>query len=252
MAIDYLACIQENATVLAESIRHAGLDAPVPTCPDWKAADLAAHIIGVHTWVEATVRERATEYLDAKTLPPPPSADDGIDALAIGIQERAGALVKTLSDTPLDAPIWNWSVNKPKNASFWPRRMAQETVIHRVDAEAAAGVASVVPVDVAVDGIDELLDVFLPARAAYLGNVKLGGALHVRTTDAEAEWLVRCEGKECEVTRGPGTGGAAAAGVCGPASDLLLWLWNRLAADAPAVETSGDQSVLDNWRAFAV
>jgi hypothetical protein len=40
--------------------------------------------------------------------------------------------------------------------------MAQETVIHRVDAELAAGApVAVIPGDLAADGIDELLAAFV-------------------------------------------------------------------------------------------
>jgi uncharacterized protein (TIGR03083 family) len=246
--IDYPSVIRENAVALAESVRAAGLDAPVPTCPDWKTADLAAHITGVHTWVEMMVRTRSQERIDREALPPMFSEHDGVDAVCIGVQERAGALIKTLSEADPDEPVWNWSVNQPKTAAFWPRRMAQETVIHRADADsAAANVPTVVPTDVAVDGIDELLTVFLPARASFLGNVSLGGSLHVHTEDGGGEWLVRCEGAECSVTREHAKGDAA---VRGGASELLLFMWNR--APVGTVETFGDQSVIEAWRSFAV
>ena len=45
---------------------------------------------------------------------------------------------------------------------FWIRRMAQETVIHRVDAELALGEPfAPIPDDLALDGIDEVLERFL-------------------------------------------------------------------------------------------
>lgn len=245
--IDYLSVIRDNAVALAESVRAAGLDAPVPTCPDWKTADLAAHITGVHTWCEMTVRTRAQERINREALPPMFSPEDGVDAVCIGVQERAGALVKTLSEVDPDEPVWNWSVNQPKTAAFWPRRMAQETVIHRADADSALGVPTVVPTEVAVDGIDELLTVFLPARASFLGNVSLGGSLHVHTEGGGGEWLVRCEGAECSVTR---EHGSADATVRGSASEVLLFMWNR--APVGTVETLGDHSVIEAWRSFTV
>ena len=50
---------------------------------------------------------------------------------------------------------------------FWPRRMVQETTIHRVDAEQAVGwpVAEIEPA-FAVDGIDEVLSLIVPALGA--------------------------------------------------------------------------------------
>ena len=49
-----------------------------------------------------------------------------------------------------------------QSVGFWVRRMGLETVIHRIDAELAVG-APVAPIgdDLAVDGIDELLKVFV-------------------------------------------------------------------------------------------
>ena len=35
---------------------RAGLDAPVPTCPDWTVRDLVAHQGMVHRWAAALVR----------------------------------------------------------------------------------------------------------------------------------------------------------------------------------------------------
>lgn len=245
--IDYLSVIRDNAVALAESVRSAGLDAPVPTCPDWTAGDLAEHVMGVHTWVEATVRTRSREYLDRSTMPPPVPVSDGVDAVCIGVQERAGALVSTLSSVDPDDAVWNWSVNQPHVAAFWPRRMAQETVIHRADADSALGTPTHVPTEVAVDGIDELLTVFLPARAAYAGDVSLGGSLHVHTEDGGGEWLVQCEGKECSVTREHAKGDAA---LRGPASELLLVLWKRLPLGA--VESFGDDAVIQAWRSLSI
>ncbi len=49
-----------------------------------------------------------------------------------------------------------------QSVGFWIRRMAQETVIHRVDAELAAGSQiAAIPADLAADGIDELLVIFV-------------------------------------------------------------------------------------------
>ena len=42
-------------------------------------------------------------------------------------------------ETPAETPTWNWARNAPDTAAFWPRRMAQETAVHRWDAQSAAG-----------------------------------------------------------------------------------------------------------------
>jgi hypothetical protein len=53
-------------------------------------------------------------------------------------------------------------VRPDQTVGFWIRRMAQETVVHRVDAELAAEVApGAIPDDIALDGIDEFLIAFI-------------------------------------------------------------------------------------------
>ncbi|MEV4286740.1 maleylpyruvate isomerase N-terminal domain-containing protein [Nonomuraea bangladeshensis] len=75
-----------------------------------------------------------------------------------------------------------------QTVGFWIRRMALETVVHRIDAELAAGTpVTPVPDDLAADGVDEILTVML----AY------------------------------ETTA------SAAASVAGAPRDVLLWLWGR-------------------------
>jgi hypothetical protein len=60
-----------------------------------------------------------------------------------------------------DDPGGTW-YGSSRTVRFWLRRMAQETVIHRIDAELSAGVpVAPIPGDLAVDGIDELLKVFI-------------------------------------------------------------------------------------------
>src|SRR5439155_3667823 len=131
----------------------------------------------------------------------------------------------------------------PKRSGFWPRRMAHETAIHRVDGELAAGrtVATLTAIDpeVAADGIDEFLDLMLPADVTF----DAAGTIHVHATDTPGEWLIRVGPDGVTVTKEHAKGDVA---VRGPAQDLLLLLWNRRGPDG--LEVFGDQSLLDAWR----
>src|SRR5690606_38359340 len=71
---------------------------------------------------------------------------------------RAGVepLVAAVRATDPDTPIWTWS--SQQDAAFVPRRMAHETGVHRWDAEAAVGSPRPIEPRLAVDGIDELLE----------------------------------------------------------------------------------------------
>ena len=48
--------LHEAVTAFAAYAGRAGLEAPVPTCPDWVVLDLLAHQGMVHRWATALVR----------------------------------------------------------------------------------------------------------------------------------------------------------------------------------------------------
>ena len=130
-----------------------------------------------------------------------------------------------------------------QRAGFWPRRMAQETTVHRVDAEQAVGwpVRAIEPA-FAVDGIDELFSVFVPALRAGRSPGD-GRTVHLHATDVEGEWLIRFEDSDVVVEPGHAKGDAA---VRGPAAELLLWLWGRLPLDG--LEVFGARSAAEALR----
>ena len=51
----HIAALRWNGTDLADAAQKAGLDALVPTCPDWRVRDLVAHTGGVHRWAASYV-----------------------------------------------------------------------------------------------------------------------------------------------------------------------------------------------------
>jgi len=120
--------------------------------------------------------------------------------------------------------------------------MAHETSIHRWDAESATGEQAAVDAALAVDGIDEFLTVFLPRLADNFGEVG-DATVHLHCTDVEGEWLVARRDGELTVTAEHAKGDVAARGS---ASDLLLFLWGRVPADA--LEVFGDGDLLARFR----
>jgi predicted lipid carrier protein YhbT len=120
--------------------------------------------------------------------------------------------------------------------------MAHEIVIHRADAESAAGVASVVePPELAADGIDEFLH-FLPARSKDESFKTPGGSYHFHTTDVEGEWLVNFHAQGVSVRREHAKADVA---VRGPASALELFIYNRGGRDG--LEIFGDEDRVAAW-----
>jgi len=110
--------------------------------------------------------------------------------------------------------------------------MAQETVIHRIDAELGAGQpVDPVPDDLAVDGIDELLKVFVAFSVAEWGDyftevlASSPGRAYLVRTDGAA-WRARTGPGRFDVTDGAGDG-VADVTVTGRPQAVLRWVWNR-------------------------
>ena len=119
--------------------------------------------------------------------------------------------------------------------------------MHRWDIDSASGPPAPKAVPVAVDGIDELFEVFVPRLPAEMVAGE-GETLHLHATDeglepGAGEWTVTFGPGGLAWEHGHAKGDAA---VRAPASDLLLLLWNRL--PPTRVEIFGDLSVVDRWQ----
>lgn len=219
-----------EAARLRTAAATAAPDAKVPTCPAWTAADLLDH-----------VTETYDHKIQSMRLLKAPGEDFRIDrpgTLAEQFDAALADLLAEFEDRGPDSLAYTW-YGPDQTVGFWIRRMAQETLIHRTDAELAAAQA-ISPIDptLAVDGIDEMLTVMLTwGSRAYrdwvaeplADNDGLTIALHTGT-DA---WTVRVAAGT--ITVDEGIAPDAQAHVRGEAGDLLLWLWRRVPADSLAV-----------------
>ncbi len=134
------------------------LDEAVQACPGWTVTDLLGHHAGVFRFVLAQLR--AEPGSDLVPFDPPDGTIPPLEMLSLAADE----LVAALRETDPDQHRPNWA--GAPTAAFWFRRMAQETVIHRVDAQLATGTPDPIDAALAIDGIDELADVFLPHAGA--------------------------------------------------------------------------------------
>jgi uncharacterized protein (TIGR03083 family) len=236
---DYLEALRDDGAALATAAGK-GLDPPVPACPGWTVADLVLHTGMVHRHKLEIVRGRLAEPPDPWP-PPAPARAELLGWYSSGLEELLTVLEVTDPETPV------WTFHRPdRTVGFWYRRMAQETAVHRVDAESALGDPRPVPAALAADGVGELLEVFLAPHAEGSPVGGRGETLHLHATDTEGEWLLRLLPAGVEVGQGHAQGDAAASGS---ASDLLLFLWGR-AADDP-LERSGDPALLPRVRELA-
>ncbi|MFE2420704.1 maleylpyruvate isomerase family mycothiol-dependent enzyme [Streptomyces hokutonensis] len=229
--------LDREGGLLASAAEAAGVDAEVPTCPEWRVRDLLRHTGMVHRWATAFVAEGHTAYHPDGGLPE-------LDGAELVAWFRAGhrSLVDTLAAAPPDVECW-YFLPAPSPLAFWARRQAHETTVHRLDAEAArGGTPTVIAPDFAADGIDELLRGF-HARSRSRVRSAEPRVLRVRATDADdAVWTVRLSQEPPAAERGGS--GEADCELAGPAGQLYLALWNR----RPFPAVSGDTSLAALWR----
>jgi uncharacterized protein (TIGR03083 family) len=237
----YLDCLEHDYQRLRE-VGPGGWSSPVPSCPGWTMADLVRHVAEVYLHKTEIMRTGA----NPEPWPPDLSGEDPVAAL-----DRAYAgLVAELTARKPDEPALTW-YGPDQTVGFWVRRMAHETVIHRIDAELAAGAdLAPIPEALALDGIDEVLVCFLSfashAWHEYFTEHLAGAGGQVVSVEAGARgWSVRLTLEGVDVTPG---GGAAGARISGAPTDVLFWLWRR--AGDEAVRHDGDPALVARLRAL--
>jgi uncharacterized protein (TIGR03083 family) len=221
---------------LADAADAAGAAAAVPTCPGWTVTDLLVHMVRGDNWARSIVERGAQGITDRVANDTPDDLPAG-DALVSYFRTNAEDLVATLARVDPTTPAWTFS-SADRTATFWRRRRAHETAVHRVDAESAAGEVTPIDTDLAADGIDEFLVSFLPRLQEPLAAVG-DFTFHVHCTDTEGEWLLSQRDGAAIVTAEHAKGDVA---VRGTGSDLLLFLWGRVPAGS--LEVFGDEALL--------
>ena len=238
--------IEASSETLAGLVHGADLTRQVPTCPEWTLRQLATHVGRAHRWAAEIVATRSAEFIPFRQVPDGRIPDD--PALHAPWLRAGGAqVIEAVREAGSD-PVWTFS--GPQPASFWARRMAHETAMHRADAQITAGREPEFDADVAADGIDEWLGYMSGSGPsdARVGALPDGAVLHVHVTDdaVDGEWLVRREGNAVTVQPGHGKGDVV---VRGPAGRVLLVLLRRVPPDDPQVEVLGDAALLTGWLA---
>ncbi len=206
------------------------LTAPVPTCPGWTLRDLAWHLGTVHRWAASAVADGRPHELEEGG----PTDRDDLVAWYAG---AADALLAVLDRTPPDAECWSFGP-KPRTARFWSRRQAHETAMHGQDALLAVPhlPRRPVPTDLAVDGVDEVVTLFLPRQVHLRRIPPLTRSLALRPKESGGlRWVLAGDG----ATPSDDLPDAEAT-LAGPAHLLVGALWGRVALDAPGVVVEGD------------
>jgi uncharacterized protein (TIGR03083 family) len=249
----YFAELEASTAGLADILAEHDPSMPIPTCPDWTLRQLVTHVGRAHRWAAEITRTRSAEFIPFRAVPDGKLPDDPAEQPA---WLRAGAALVVDAVQEADGELV-WTFLGPAPARFWIRRMAHETLVHRADAQLAAGAVPepAIEAEVAADAIDEWLTLLAPG---ILGSRDLatvlpaGAALHVHATDDglgdRGEWMLRHDAGGLTVAPGHGKGDAA---LTGPAASLLLVLMQRRPVSDPAVTVHGDKAVVAGWLAGA-
>ncbi|MCC6436268.1 MAG: maleylpyruvate isomerase family mycothiol-dependent enzyme [Acidimicrobiales bacterium] len=239
-ATTHLAAVRRDGALLAATPADA-LGLTVPSCPDWTVAELLGHTAWVHRWVTATLAAPPDSPPSPKTIERAP-ADPG--AVVAWYADALEAMLAEFDRADL-AVVYKTFVG-PQPGTWWARRMAHETSIHRWDAQAAQGAPEPIDPALAVDGVDEALDSYVTRRFDRESFGASGQTLHLHATDTEGEWMLTMDPDAVRWERAHGKGDTA---LRGPASELLLFVMSRRGTEG--IEVFGDAELPRRWQAAA-
>jgi uncharacterized protein (TIGR03083 family) len=250
---DYLQHIRDESRRFREVLTTCDPAARVPGCPDWSASDLLWHLAEVQWFWARTVRTRPEAPDEDGAGPVRP---ENHEALLAAFDEYSASLVRELEQADPAEAAWTWSTDQTVGFTF--RRQAHEALIHRLDAEQAAG--DVTPLDprLSADGVLECLDVMFGGCPPWGQFHPLPHHVRVDCTDTgDRVWVQlgrfvgtdprddkHYDDNDIHVVADPGT--EADAVVAGPAASLDAWLWRR--GDDAEIEVHGDRAVYDHFR----
>lgn len=241
MTLDYLSIISDETSRIVsdyERDRYAG----VPWSDRWTVGTVARHVAGTHQVVAEVVRGRpdADFGLFAELQTPPKDSPQFVEWFRSG----TSSLLGELSSVPADDECWSW-FEPGVRVGWWARRMAFEAVVHRWDADVAQGQDFSAAPQIAADGVDEYLDVFVAASRAA-NDAPPGPTILLECSDrSDRWWLDLSERGGRIVSHDPR---AASVQIRGTAEQLLLFVWGRVPiSDAAGAEVSGDVGELDRW-----
>ena len=231
----YLALFRTETAHIPVFATGRDLDVPVPACPGFSAGEVIRHLGSVYRRVAGWIRVQGRP----ETWEREPAA--GVDLIE-WFQTGAADLYTLMSDRTPGEPCATWWPYD-QTMRFWWRRMAHETIVHRADIESAFGPIGPVGRDVAADGADEVLSLFLgyalsrkavpeqPTGLWYRGYEQVVGV-------AAGTRVWRVALRESSVDISPELPHDADALVLGGAEEVYLWLWGR--RDDTAVRITGD------------
>ena len=241
MALDYPSIISDESARIVDAYEQ-DRSAAVPWSDRWSVGTVARHVAGTHHVVAEVVRGRPhADFGLFATLETP--AKDSPEFVG-WFRSGTAALLEQLSSVPGTDECWSWYAPGGR-VGWWARRMAHEAVVHRYDTDAAQGRPFSLAADVAADGVDEYLDVFVAASRGA-NDAPAGPTISFECTDRSDAWWLDLSEPGARVVSSEAR--AASVQIRGTADQLLLCVWGRVPlGQAGGVEVSGEAQWVDQW-----
>ncbi|MEW9532392.1 maleylpyruvate isomerase family mycothiol-dependent enzyme [Microbispora sp. NPDC049125] len=253
---DLLRLIDERSTAFRAAVAAApSLDAQVPTCPEWTLFDLVKHLGGGDRFWAAIVGAGPADAPPAEAAAARAALElpREREALLAWLAASTQVLLSALREAGPESGSWTWwpASQSPQTSGGIARHRAQETAVHTYDAQLTGGAPRPLPVEVALDGVEEFLFTVCATRSAWPHKPT---AFDFHAAEGRS-WRLTADGDGARSTRIPAptaaTGedsDAAGVSVHGTASELVLYLYDRIPAESLHVD--GDTGLLDLLRAW--
>lgn len=232
----YLDHIRDDGDLVAATAPR-GLHLPIPACPGWDVSEVVAHLADVYDH-KVTAMRLGRRPVAGEWITDEPFGKSTVEWFE---DEHAKLLAELEAHQPKD-PAWSWWP-PDQTVGFWYRRMALETVVHRVDVEAQFGPPSAIDEDLAIDGIDEVLTLMLGGEDEAAVEAPGTGTVEVRA--GNSAWSIRLEDARTVVESGRRSSSDAV--LSGDPATLFLYLWGRAPLDT--LTRSGDELKIALMRA---
>jgi uncharacterized protein (TIGR03083 family) len=224
---DHLTVLQRTdarfAAAAAGALVEHGWRARVPGCPGWTLADLVWHLAEVQHFWAWVVRTRAPD--PSGYVEPPRRPDDELLGWAAA---QSAELETVLAGADPRERVWTWAAQQ--DVAWVLRRQTHEALVHTADAEQVLDDLRPIPAAVALDGLDEWLEVMVPV-ALPQGPPPTAHPVVLHAVDADVER-----------TLFPGVRPFPVAVLTGNAGDLFLAVWHRVPLDVLTVHGDPGQA----------
>jgi uncharacterized protein (TIGR03083 family) len=249
---EYLSFLRSESARFRDVLAGTDPGARVPSCPAWDAGDLLWHLTEVQHFWGWVITHRPADGDGVAHPGRPGSHHDLLEAF----DDAHTGLVTALEKADPADEAWTWS--QDHTVGFILRRQAHEALIHRVDAELAAGDRTPLDPALAADGVEEVLDVMYGGCPPWGSFSPLPHLLRLDVTDADASvWVQRgrfsgtdpADGthyEEDDIAVVPDPGSEPDAVISGDAEVLDLRLWRR--GDGAGTHLTGDLRIVDKFR----